>query len=129
MGASCCRVLCDGPASRMKLSLAQIALILYIATMIVSFRNRATEGLFNGIDSKAAQAIPKVVWPAAIRKLDLLNAAHDLRDLRVPPGNRLESLKGKLIGYHSIRINDQFRLVFQWADGNARNVFVADYHN
>ena len=97
--------------------------------MIMSFQNRPTEDLFHGVDSKAAHAIPRVIWSAAIRKLDLLNAAHDLRDLRIPPGNRLESLKGKLAGYHSVRINDQFRLVFQWADGNARNVFITDYHN
>jgi toxin HigB-1 len=96
--------------------------------MILSFRDRRTEDLFNGTHSKAGHAIPKSIWPAAIRKLDLLNAAHDLRDLRVPPGNRLEALKGKLAGYHSIRINEQFRLVFQWADGNAQQVFIVDYH-
>jgi proteic killer suppression protein len=97
--------------------------------MIAGFRNQSTEDLFNGVDSKAAHAIPKSIWPVARRKLDLLNAAHDLRDLRVPPGNRLEALKGKPTGYFSIRINDQFRLVFQWAEGNARNVFIVDYHD
>ncbi len=97
--------------------------------MIQSFASRATEDLFNGLDSKAARTIPRSVWPAAIRKLDLLNAAHDLRDLRVPPGNRLESLKGDWAGYHSIRINDQFRLVFEWKDGSAYKVAITDYHS
>ena len=97
--------------------------------MILSFRNRATEDLFNGIDSKAARSIPKAIWPFVVRKLDLLNAAHDLRDLRVPPGNRLEGLKGRRSGYHSIRLNDQYRIVFQWADGNAQDVLITDYHS
>jgi toxin HigB-1 len=97
--------------------------------MIQNFRDRATEDLFNGIESKAARTIPRVVWPVAVRKLDLLNAAHDLRDLRVPPGNRLEALKGKRMGYHSIRINDQFRLVFRWVNDHALDVLITDYHS
>ena len=97
--------------------------------MIVSFRDQATEDVFNGVDSKAARSIPKAVWHVAARKLDLLNAAHDLRDLRIPPGNRLEALKGVWKGCYSIRINDQFRVVFQWADGNAREALITDYHS
>jgi proteic killer suppression protein len=97
--------------------------------MILSFQTRCTKDLFNGIDSKAARTIPKVISPIAVRKNDLLNAAHDLKDLRIPPGNRLESLKGRLAGCHSIRINDQYRLVFQWAHGNAHKVFIADHHD
>ena len=97
--------------------------------MILSFGNRATEDLFNGIDSKAARSIPKVIWPIVVRKLDLLNAAHDLRDLRVPPGNRLEALKGRWSGTHSIRVNNQYRIVFQWADANAHHVLITDYHS
>ena len=97
--------------------------------MIQSFETHSTEDLFNGVDSKAARMIPQTVWPTAVRKLDLLNAAHDLRDLRVPPGNRLEPLKGRLAGFHSIRVNDQFRIVFQWKDGNAHKVFITDYHS
>jgi len=97
--------------------------------MIQSFETRSTEDLFNGVHSKAARMIPRTVWPTAVRKLDLLNAAHDLRDLRVPPGNRLEPLKGRLAGFHSIRVNDQFRIVFQWKDGNAHKVFITDYHS
>lgn len=97
--------------------------------MIQSFETRSTEDLFNGVDSKAARMIPPTVWPTAIRKLDLLNAAHDLRDLRLPPGNRLEPLKGRPAGFHSIRVNDQFRIVFQWKEGNAHRVFITDYHS
>ena len=97
--------------------------------MILSFGNRSTEDLFNGTNSKAARMIPRSIWSTAIRKLDLLNAAHDLRDLRVPRGNRLEVLRGQLAGFHSIRINDQFRLVFRWKDGNAQKVYVTDYHS
>jgi len=58
----------------------------------------------------------------------MLNAAHQLSDLRVPPANRLEALKGSLAGRYSIRINDQFRVVFRWSDGNAADVEIADYH-
>jgi toxin HigB-1 len=97
--------------------------------MIQNFRDHATEDVFNGIESKAARTIPKTVWPVAVRKLDLLNAAHDLRDLRIPPGNRLEALKGKWMGYYSIRINDQFRLVFRWVNDHALDVMITDYHS
>ena len=64
----------------------------------------------------------------AVRKLDLVNAAQQLEDLSAPPGNRLEPLKGALRGKHSIRINDQWRLVFRWKDGDAHDVEVDDYH-
>ena len=68
------------------------------------------------------------LWKTASRKLDMLNAAHELRDLMVPPANRLEGLHGNLAGKHSIRINDQFRIVFRWKDGNAHEVQIKDYH-
>ena len=64
----------------------------------------------------------------AQRKLDMIHAAHELIDLRVPPGNRLEKLKGKLKDFHSIRINDQFRIIFKWAQGAAEGVEIVDYH-
>jgi proteic killer suppression protein len=96
--------------------------------MIHSFGNRATEDPFHGTASKAARTIPMAIWPIVLRKLDLLNAAHDLRDLRVPPGNRLEPLNGEWSGHFRIRINDQYRLVFRWIDGNAQDVLIADYH-
>ena len=97
--------------------------------MILNFRDRATEDLFHGVDSKAARTrLPAALQPVAVRKLDLLNAAHDLRDLRVPPGNDLEALKGDWKGFHSVRINDQFRVVFRFSDGNAHDVIIVDYH-
>ena len=65
---------------------------------------------------------------AALRKLLILDAAARIEDLRVPPGNRLEALRGNLRGFHSIRVNDQWRIVFRWADGNASDVRIIDYH-
>ena len=96
--------------------------------MIASFGDEATEEIFNGENTKAARRIPVSIWKTAFRKLDMVNAAHELRDLAVPPGNRLEALRGTLTGKHSIRINDQFRIVFRWKDGNAYEVQIKDYH-
>ena len=97
--------------------------------MITGFRDKATEDLFNGEDSPAARRIPRQLWPVAVRKLDMLEAAHDLRDLRSPPGNRLEALKGKWAGRYSIRVNDQYRVVFGFGGGNATDVWITDYHS
>lgn len=96
--------------------------------MIASFADRATEALFHGEGGKAIRRIPSDIRSVAVRKLDLLNAAHELQDLRVPPGNRLEALKGDLPRKHSIRINDQWRIVFRWKDGDAHEVDIDDYH-
>ena len=96
--------------------------------MIASFGDESTEDIFNGENTKAARRISVEVWKTASRKLDMLNAAHELRDLMIPPGNRLESLRGTLAGKQSIRINDQFRIVFRWKDGNAHEVRITDYH-
>ncbi len=96
--------------------------------MIASFADRATEALFHGETGKATRRIPSDIRSVAVRKLDLLNAAHELQDLRVPPGNRLEALKGELKGRHSIRINDQWRVVFRWENGDAHDVEIDDYH-
>ena len=96
--------------------------------MIISFRDEATEDLFHGIRSKKVLRIPHAIWTVAQRKLDMLNVAHDLTDLRVPPNNRLEALKGNLKNFHSIRINDQFRIIFKWTDGNSAEVQIMDYH-
>lgn len=96
--------------------------------MIASFADKATEALFHGERRGAARRIPPDIRSTAIRKLDLLNAAHELRDLRVPPGNRLEALKGELVGKHSIRVNDQWRVVFRWDNGDAHDVEIIDYH-
>lgn len=96
--------------------------------MILDFGDQITKDIFHGENTKAARRIPSVIWNTACRKLDMLNAAHELRDVSVPPGNRLEALKGKLTGFHSLRINDQFRIMFKWVDGNARAVQITDYH-
>ncbi len=92
--------------------------------MIRSFRCRETERLFNLQPSRRFRAIERV----ARRKLELLNAATNLFDLRVPPGNRLESLKGDRKGQHSIRVNDQWRVCFVWRDNDAHDVEIVDYH-
>jgi proteic killer suppression protein len=91
--------------------------------VINGFRDRATRALFEGRPSDKLRSIAKV----ASRKLDMLDAATSLRDLRQPPGNRLEALKGHRAGQHSIRINDQWRICFVWKDG-AEDVEIVDYH-
>lgn len=97
--------------------------------MIVSFADAGTEDVFQGRDSKAARRVcPSSLWAVARRKLDLLNAAVSLVSLRVPPGNRLESMKGDRAGQFSIRINDQFRICFGWTEGGPADVEIADYH-
>ena len=97
--------------------------------MIRTFADGATEDLFNGVDSRRARAAcPASLWPVVRRKLTQLNRVRDLRELAVPPGNRLERLHGDRDGQHSIRINQQYRVCFQWEDGYADQVEVADYH-
>ena len=97
--------------------------------MIRSFADRGTEDIFNGSDTKAGRATcPKTLWPTARRKLDQLNRVRDLVDLAIPPGNRLERLRGARIDQHSIRINDQYRICFRWRKGFADNVEITDYH-
>ena len=96
--------------------------------MIASFSDAATEALFHGEGGKAVRKLPPTIRSAALRKLDLLNAATELRDLRAPRGNRLEALRGDLQGKHSIRVNDQWRIVFGWESGDAYEVGIVDYH-
>ena len=96
--------------------------------MIRSFADRATEDLFHGRRTKAVRKFPPRVVAAAQRKLDMLHAARELRDLASPPGNRLEALRGNMKGYHSIRINNQWRIVFSWKTSDAFEVQVIDYH-
>ena len=96
--------------------------------MIASFADEATEALFHGEVGKVIRRLPPKVRSAAIRKLDMLNAARELRDLRAPPGNRLEALQGDLKGKHSIRVYEQWRLVFRWESGDAHEVEIVDYH-
>jgi proteic killer suppression protein len=96
--------------------------------MIISFGNKATEHLYHGINSKESRKYPRNILTLAIRKLDMLNGTQDLIDLRSPPGNQLEALKGDLKGFHSIRINDQWRVIFKWDAGQAKEVQITDYH-
>ena len=96
--------------------------------MIASFGDRATEDLYHGRRTKATRHLPADIHRVALRKLDMLNAARTLQDLMSPPGNRVEALRGYLRGYHSIRINDQWRVVFRWVAGEAHDVRIADYH-
>lgn len=96
--------------------------------MIVSFSDRATEDLFHGRASRRALRFPRDIVAAALVKMDLRNAAASALDLRSPPGNHFEALKGDLKGFHSIRVNDQWRLVFRWDGSNAHEVRLDDYH-
>lgn len=96
--------------------------------MVESFGNSLAEDLFDDKNSKATKAFPPELRRVARRKLQYLHEAADLRDLKSPPGNRLEGLKGELKGFHSIRINDQWRVVFRWSGGNAFDVQIVDYH-
>ena len=96
--------------------------------MSVAFGDQATADVFNGIDSKEARSVPKKLWSVARRKLDMVNAAQDLMDLNAPRGNKLEKLKGNLAGFWSIRINDQYRVIFKFGNGNASEVRITDYH-
>ncbi|MEI8299617.1 MAG: type II toxin-antitoxin system RelE/ParE family toxin [Pseudomonadota bacterium] len=96
--------------------------------MIESFGNRLAEDLFYDRRSKETRAFPPDLLRSARRKILYLHDASDLADLRVPPGNRLEALKGRGKGMYSIRINDQWRVVFRFERGNAMDVAVVDYH-
>ena len=96
--------------------------------MIVSFGNRATSDLFHGVSSSHTRRLPTQIKESALYKLDVLNADQTLEDLKSPPGNRLETLKGDLAGFHSIRINKQWRIVFRWQTSNAHDVQIVDYH-
>jgi toxin HigB-1 len=97
--------------------------------MIRSFRDSGTEDLFYGRGSKAARRqLPMVLWGLASRKLDAVDQAGELGDLRVPPGNRLEALRGDGEGQYSIRINNQYRICFRWTDAGPEDVEVVDYH-
>ena len=96
--------------------------------MIESFGNRLAEDLYLDRWSKETRGFPQELFRVARRKVLYLHDAAELGDLKVPPGNRLEALKGKWRGFHSIRINDQWRVVFRWVHGNAQDVAVIDYH-
>jgi proteic killer suppression protein len=93
--------------------------------MIFSFRDAEAAAIWAGHRSRK---LPPDIQAAAMRKLRLLNSARRIDDLRVPPGNRLEALKGERLGQHSIRINSQWRICFVWKDNHAHQVEIVDYH-
>ncbi len=93
--------------------------------MIISFGSKETEKIWNG---DRAKHLPDEIQQIGRRKLRMLNNSQNLIDLRIPPSNKLEKLSGKLSEYYSIRINDQWRIVFKWEDSNAAEVTIIDYH-
>jgi proteic killer suppression protein len=94
---------------------------------IRSFGDTATADLYHGRNMSRSRRFPQNIVGIALRKMDVLNATHKLDDLRSHPGNRLEAQKGDLEGFHSIRVNDQWRIIFRWNDG-AQDVSLVDYH-
>ncbi len=93
--------------------------------MIKNFGDKESEKIWNGIRSKK---LPNEIQDVARRKLRMLNNVQDVNDLRIPPANRLEKLKGKLEDYYSIRINNQWRIIFQWLNNDSYDVKIVDYH-
>jgi proteic killer suppression protein len=94
--------------------------------MIKSFADRETEKVWNG---EFSSKLPNEIQPIARRKLRMINNAQTINDLRIPPANRLEKLKGNLKGFYSIRINKQWRIIFEWKRNNAELVKIEDYHD
>ncbi|MGD9883899.1 MAG: type II toxin-antitoxin system RelE/ParE family toxin [Reyranella sp.] len=93
--------------------------------MILGFRDTETARIWHG---ERSRRLPSDIQDAALRKLRMLNRSNHLNDLRVPPGNRLETLRGDRSGQHSIRINDQWRICFVWTAGGPNDVEIVDYH-
>ena len=97
--------------------------------MIQSFKNKGTEDIFNGRNTKDARmTCPRSLWKIASRKLDQIDSVQFLEELRIPPGNNLEALSKDRIGEYSIRINNQYRICFQWSSTGPEQVEVTDYH-
>ena len=94
--------------------------------MILSFADQETELIWSG---RKSRRLPPDIQTGALRKLRLINQARVLNDLRAPPGNRLEALRGNLAGQHAIRINNQWRIVFVWTEGGPSDVTIVDYHD
>jgi proteic killer suppression protein len=97
-------------------------------SMIRDFADKTTEDIFNGVSSKDARKIPKELWDDIRRKLDLINAAQSTNDLAALPGNRFKKLKGTMAGRFSMRVNDQYRIVFDMVGADASKVQATDYH-
>ena len=96
--------------------------------MIRSYADEPTADVYYGRDTKAARRLPKPLWPIIRRKLDALHRARTLQDLRLPAGNRLEALQGDRLGQFSLRVNQQYRITFQWEQPYADNITCEDYH-
>jgi toxin HigB-1 len=93
--------------------------------VIIDFGSKETEKIWNGIQSRK---LPPDIQNVARRKLRMINNAQNINDLRIPPANRLEKLSGNLSEFHSIRINNQWRIIFKWENDNAAEVEIVDYH-
>jgi len=96
--------------------------------LIASFGDQATADLYQGIRSHRARRFPPDIVATTLRKLDMLDSIRTINELRSPPGNRLEALRGDWRGFHSIRVNDQWRVAFRWSEGRAHDVRLIDYH-
>jgi proteic killer suppression protein len=97
--------------------------------MIKTFKSAGTEDIFDGKASRTARrCCPQSIWPVARRKLDQINRVREINELEVPPGNRLECLKGNRENQYSIRINQQYRICFTWEEGHAYEIEITDYH-
>ena len=97
--------------------------------MIQSFATKGSEDVFNGRNTRSARAVcPQHLWPIATRKIDQLDSVEILDELRIPPGNRLEALRGNLRGHYSIRINQRYWICFQWTESGPSKVDIVDYH-
>ena len=97
--------------------------------MIQSFRNKGTEDIFNGINSKEARRIcPQSLWKIAVRKLDQIDSVVRLNEPRIPPNNKLEALTRDLKGQYSVRINDQYRICIEWSELGPEKIEITDYH-
>jgi proteic killer suppression protein len=96
--------------------------------VIRTLADDATRDIWNGVNTKAARRIPRELWPIVRRKMDQIDAVTRLEDLKVPPGNRLHALTGDLRGWHAVRVNDQYRIVFRFDGAVAFDVRCTDYH-
>jgi len=100
----------------------------YTATLIKSCQDKTTQDIYDGINTKAARKVPRGIHRRAKLLLDVLDSAHAVTDMASPPGTRLEKLKGDLAGFYSVRINDQWRIIFKFHDGDVYEVRITDYH-
>lgn len=102
-----------------------MALVTIVVIMILTFGDKDTESIWNGIRVKN---MPLDIQNVGRRKLRMLNNSQTIADLRIPPSNRLEKLSGNLEGFYSIRINNQWRIIFHWSEGQSEQVKIIDYH-